>query len=359
MGCRRGALALAAGAALCAVPARAQDVLDRTPDLAGGWVSRPGLVHFNFLHRFTSSDAPERKVTSAPTFLLAAGLPGRLLAGVHYATNSELTPDFPNEWEFFGRFGGLRQTEGAPLDLTIQGGYNLASDGPDGELSVARRQGAVRALAALRVLSPLAEEDGARVAVAGGVAIRLARNIALAGDLGTLTERRTGEDAAWGVALQLGIPHSPHTFSLQVGNTSSATLQGASRGTGRTRYGFEFTIPITLARYFGGHRPPAGAVPAAAVPAPPPVAATGDTVDVAIEAYAFRPNRIVVPRGTPVRFTNRDRLAHTVTENGGGLDSGEIPPGQSRTLVFDRPGPHPFHCTPHPFMTGTVEVGAR
>jgi plastocyanin len=354
------ALAVATGAALCAVPARAQDVLDRTPNIAGGWVSRAGMVHFNFLHRFTSSDAPERKVTSAPTFLLAAGLPGRLLAGLQYATNSELTPNYPNEWEFFGRFAALRQADGAPLDLAAQAGYNLASDGPDAELSLARRQGAVRALAALRVLSPLDDEDGARVAVAGGASIRLTRDIALAGDVGSLTERRSGEDAAWGVAVQLAIPHSPHTFSLQVGNTNNATLQGESRGTGRTRYGFEFTIPITLARYFGGHRPSAPApAPAPAAAAPKPPAATGDTVDVTIEAYAFHPNRIAVAPGTPVRFTNRDRLAHTVTEDSGALDSGEIPPGQSRTLVFDRPGPHPFHCTPHPFMTGTVEVEAR
>ena len=174
---------------------------------------------------------------------------------MHYATNSELTPNYPNEWEFFGRFAALRQADGAPLDLAAQAGYNLASDGPDAELSAARRQGPVRALAALRVLSPLDDEDGARVAIAGGLAIRLTRDIALAGDVGSLTERRSSEDAAWGVALQLAIPHSPHTFSLQVGNTNNATLQGASRGTGRTRYGFEFTIPITLARYFGGHRP--------------------------------------------------------------------------------------------------------
>jgi plastocyanin len=348
-------LAVAVGVALCAAPARAQDVLDRTPNLTGGWVSRPGMVHFNFLHRFTSSDAPERKVTSAPTFLLAAGLPGHLLAGVHYSTNSELTPNFPNEWEFFGRFAALRQTDGAPLDLSAQAGYNLASDGPDAELSAARRQGRVRALAALRVLSPLGDEDGARVAVAGGLAVRLTRDIALAGDVGTLTERRSGEDAAWGVALQLGIPHSPHTFSLQVGNTNNATLQGESRGTGRTRYGFEFTIPITLARYFGGRHPPAAPSPVAATPTP---AAAGDTVEVVIEAYAFRPNRISVAPGTPVRFTNHDRLAHTVTENSGGIDSGEIPPGESRTLVFPT-GEHPFHCTPHPFMTGTVEVRAK
>jgi plastocyanin len=353
-----GALAVLVGAALRPAALRAQELLDRTPNLSGGWVSYPGTVHFNFLHRFTSSDAPERKVTSAPTFLLAAGLPGRLLAGFHYATNSTLAPNYPNEWEFFGRFGALRQTEGAPLDVSAQADYNLASDGPDGEISAARRQGPVRVLAAVRVLSPLDDEDGTQVAVAGGATLRLARDVAIAADVGSLTDRRPGEDVAWGAALQLGIPHSPHTLSLQVGNTNTATLQGASRG-GTTRYGFEFTIPITLARYFGGKQPPA---PAAAPPAPaaqePPPPAAGDTVDVTIEGLGFHPGKVVVAPGTALRFTNRDRLVHTVTANAGGFDSGEIQPGQSKVLVFTQPGAHPFHCTPHPFMTGTIEVRA-
>ena len=346
-----GALAVLAGAALRPAPLQAQDLLDRTPNLSGGWVSYPGMVHFNFLHRFTSSDAPERKVTSAPTFLLAAGLPGRLLAGFHYATNSTLAPNYPNEWEFFGRFGALRQTNGAPLDLSAQVGYNLASDGPDAEVAAARRQGPVRVLAAVRVLSPLDDEDGARVALAGGATLHLTRDVAIAADVGSITDRRPGEDAAWGVALQLAIPRSPHTFSLQVGNTNTATLQGASRG-GNTRYGFEFTIPITLARYFGGGKAPAPATPAAAQ-AP---AATGDTVEVVIEGLGFHPGKIEVASETAVRFTNRDRLVHTVTENAGGIDSGEIQPGQTKVLVFTQPGSHPYHCTPHPFMTGTVEV---
>jgi len=351
-----GALAVFAGAAVRPAPLHSQDLLDRTPNLSGGWVSHPGMVHFNFLHRFTSSDAPERKVTSAPTFLLAAGLPGRLLAGFHYATNSTLAPNYPNEWEFFGRFGALRQADGAPLDLSAQADYNLASDGPDAEVSAARRQGPVRILAAVRVLSPLEDEDGARVALAGGATLHLTRDVAIAADVGSLTDRRAEEDPAWGVALQLGIPHSPHTFSLQVGNTNTATLQGASRG-GNTRYGFEFTIPITLARYFGVKQPPAPAAapPAAAAQAPNPAAA-GDTVDVVIEGLGFHPGKIEVAPGTAVRFTNRDRLVHTVTENAGGIDSGEIQPGQSKVLVFTQPGAHPFHCTPHPFMTGTVEV---
>jgi len=308
------------------------------------------MVHFNFLHRFSASSAPERKVTSAPTFLLAAGLPAHLLLGLHYATNSQLVTGYPNEWELFGRFAPLRQGPRMPLSLAAQAGYNLASDGPDGEVSLAHTHGPVRLLAAVRALSPLPDEDGARVALAGGVVLRLARYVALAGDVGTLTERRPGEDVAWGVGLQLAIPHSPHGLSLQVGNTNNATLQGASRGTGTTRYGFEFTIPITLARYFGGRRPPPA--PSAAAPA------VGDTVRVTIEGFGFRPNRLVVAPGTPVTFTNHDQVAHTVTGDAGGIESGEIPPGESRTLVFGEPGAHPFHCTPHPFMTGIVEVRA-
>ncbi|HWN20195.1 MAG TPA: hypothetical protein VNO19_14885, partial [Gemmatimonadales bacterium] len=43
--------------------AGAQSALDRTPNVAGGWVGNPGVLHFNFLHRFSISSAPERKVT--------------------------------------------------------------------------------------------------------------------------------------------------------------------------------------------------------------------------------------------------------------------------------------------------------
>jgi plastocyanin len=75
-----------------------------------------------------------------------------------------------------------------------------------------------------------------------------------------------------------------------------------------------------------------------------------------MEGLGFHPNRVVVAPGTPVTFTNRDQVAHTVTGDDGTVESGEIPPGESRTLIFADPGAHPFHCTPHPFMTGVVEV---
>ena len=194
--------------------ASAQTVLDRTPNLAGAWVGPPGVLHFNFLHRFSSSPAPERKVTSAPTFLLAAGLPHRTLLGVHYASNSELSARYPNEWEIFGRYAPLDQELGAPLDASIQVGYNLAGEGPDGEVAVARRQGPVRVLGAVRMLSAPNNIGGADVALAGGASLRLKRGIALAGDVTSLVDRAAGERVAWSAGVSLAIPHTPHTLSL-------------------------------------------------------------------------------------------------------------------------------------------------
>ena len=146
-----GALAVFAGAAVRPAPLQGQDLLDRTPNLLRRLgIPLPGWCISTFSIASPPATLPSERCTSAPTFLLAAGLPGRLLAGFHYATNSTLAPNYPNEWEFFGRFGALRQTDGAPLDLSAQADYNLASDGPDAEVSAARRQGPVRILAAVR-----------------------------------------------------------------------------------------------------------------------------------------------------------------------------------------------------------------
>ena len=81
--------------------------------------------------------------------------------------------------------------------------------------------------------------------------MQLTRWLAVGGDYVQLLEAAADEDAAWSAALQLAIPLTPHTFSLQVTNTATATVQGSSVGVGARRYGFEFTIPFTLARYFG------------------------------------------------------------------------------------------------------------
>src|SRR5690554_2368904 len=112
------ALLLACPLGLAAGPAGAgaQSVLERPPDLGGGWVGSTGTVYFNFLHRFNVSDPPLRKVTNTPTFLLGTGLPGRTMVALQYATNSLVAgPDVPNELELAGRWAALRQDAGGRL----------------------------------------------------------------------------------------------------------------------------------------------------------------------------------------------------------------------------------------------------
>ncbi len=349
-------------AILCgsAVPAVAQTVLDRTPNLAGAWVGPAGVLHFNFLHRFSISPAPERKVTSAPTFLFAGGLPARTLLGVHYATNSELSPRYPNEWEFFGRVAPLNQEHGSPVDASAQIGYNLAAEGLDGEAAVARRQGPIRILAALRVLADPGVNGGTDVALASGVAIRLTRHLGLSADLASLTERSPGEKIAWGAGLNLAIPRTPHTFSLHATNVNNATLQSSSRGTGETRYGFEFTIPVTLSRYFGGRAPqPAPREPTpqrGQEPAPETPAVGQDTVSATMQDFRFQPARLEIAVGTTIMWTNNGQVQHTVSAEDGSFDTGLIEPEERRSITFSRAGTFPFRCTPHPFMRGVIVV---
>ncbi|HEX8904144.1 MAG TPA: hypothetical protein VF771_04840, partial [Longimicrobiaceae bacterium] len=198
-GVRASSVAGAACALLCATAAAAhgQSLLDRSPNLSGGWVGSAGQLYFNFLHRFTASDAPERKVSNVPTFTLAAGLPYSTLVGLEYATNSTLAPGYPNEWELFARHAAFEQDRGAPFDLAGQVGYNLAAKGVDGELSVARRAGPLRLIAAGRTLSdPLGGGDR-RWAVAGGGTLRVSRFFALAGDIASLLDRGEDEKLAW------------------------------------------------------------------------------------------------------------------------------------------------------------------
>ncbi|HEX2251360.1 MAG TPA: cupredoxin family copper-binding protein [Gemmatimonadales bacterium] len=329
----------------------AQTVLERSPNLAGAWTGASGVLHFNFLHRFSISSAPERKVTSTPTFLLAAGLPYRTLAGVHYATNSELSPRYPNEWELFGRFAAVDQETGAPVDASIQVGYNLAAEGLDGEAAVARRQGALRVLAAVRLLAD-PEGGGADVALGTGVVARLTRHLGVSADVVAVTDRGPGERVAWGAGLNLAIPRTPHTISLHATNVNNATLQSSSRGTNETRYGFEFTIPLTLSRYFG--REPTR--PAVSPMRADTAATAGDITTALMHDFLFRPARLEVKAGTTIVWTNQGQVVHTVTADDGSFDSGSVEPGQQDRITFSRPGTYAYHCTPHPFMRGEIVV---
>jgi plastocyanin len=332
-----------------ALPACAQSLLDRPPNLGGTWVGNSGVLHFNFLHRFTASDPPLRKVTNGPTFLLAASLPARTLFGFRYATASQVVDAVPNEWEFFGRWNPVAEANGAPLDLTVHAGWNQAAESFDAEVTFARRLGSLRLLAVGRGFSNAFDQDDSRFAIAGGATLAITDNLAVAADVATMLDREDEEDVVWGAGLHVRIPYTPHTLSIQVTNTNSATLQGSSMDAGITRYGFEFTVPLTLSRYFGG-----GGTTTA--PAPSGAAAAPDGPVIVMQNLAYGNTTLEVERGTTVTWANRDQVQHTVTSDNGNFDSGMINGGASWSYTFNEAGTFPYHCTPHPFMQARIIV---
>jgi plastocyanin len=327
--------------------AAAQGTTDRPANLSGDWVGVPGSVYFNFVHRFTASDAPERKVSNSPTFVIATPVEMHSLVGVVYATNSTLSARYPNEHEYFVRVRPWRGRNGIAGDVGIQLDYNDAARGMDAEVGFTRDLGRLRLLSVSRLLKR-PDSSGFRAAFGGGALYHLGRYVALSGDAVTLQHRSSTEQVAWSGALQLQIPLTPHTVSLHVTNVDVGTLQSSSRGTKQRRYGFEFTIPLTLRRYFGRRAP----APADSVARP----TTGPVVQVSIRGLAFHVPPDSIALGTTVEWKNDDPLAHTVTASGGGFQSPLIEPGQTWRYTFTTPGTYAFYCTPHPFMRGVVVV---
>lgn len=343
-----------------AAPCGAQSVTERTPNLDDGWTVAPGIIQFNFLHRFEVSAPPARKVTSFPNFHLATGVPMGVNFGLDYSTNSTVFTGIPNEYQLSLRRQILRQATGKPLDLALSAGYNFAPKSVDGELAIGRWIGPVRMLGTVRGISSGYDAQRSLWGLGGGAVLRITNWLSLAGDVFDLVNApaSVGGTTAWGAAAQLRIPYSPHSFSIQITNTQSATIEGSSRGVrGAHMAGFEFTIPFTLARYFGHRAKPGTArdstpVPAAAADSLPPAGAAV----VRIVNLAFQQGDVRVKAGSRVRWTNQDQLQHSVTSDDGAFDSGLIESGQGFERVFDRPGVYPYHCTPHPFMHGRVEV---
>jgi plastocyanin len=330
-----------------AAPAAAQSTLDAPPNLAGAWAAPPGVLQFNLLHRFDLSPRPVRKLTNTPTLLAALGMTRWASAGFVYGSNSTLVSAYPNEWEWFARVAPLRAAGGAPVDATIQGGYNTAARSTDFGLTLARGVGPLRLLGTGSLLSSAFDSGRTRWVAGGGATVHVTPWLALAGDVAGLTDRRAGEDLAWSAGLDLGVPSTPHSLSLHVTNVGTRTLQGIARGSGRTLVGFEYTIPITLRRY---------ASRAARGPVARVRAGADSVVRIDIQQLAFKRGRVEVPAGATIVWTNRDPLPHTVTADDGSFDSERIPPGASWHRRFDRAGTYTYHCTPHAFMKGVLVV---
>jgi plastocyanin len=337
--------------------ATAQSVARRTPNLSNGWTPARGIIQFNFTHRFDISDAPLRKLTNTPTFHVATGVPGPVSVGFIYGSNSDLVPAYPNEWEWFTRVSALSQDAGAPFDASVQAGWNVAAESFDTELSAARDVGPLRLLVAGRAFHHAFYRDETRYVVAGGAAFQLSPWLTIAGDYAALVDRTDHERPVWGVGLQLTVPSTPHSLSVHAGNVGTGTLEGASRGS-HTRWGFEYTVPITLARYASSHasHPPARSERPAQPSAPVAQSQKGDTVVITIRNFKFVRDKITVNPGDVVVWRNLDPVEHVLVSDIGVFESPLIEPRRTFTYRFETPGKFSYYCKPHPFMKAEIIV---
>lgn len=334
----------------------AQGVLERSPNLAGGGVGLPWTLGVALPHRFADVDLEGAGLEGSPTFRLGLGLPRASLVEVSFAPSSETVPGETDEWELLARHRLLAEEGGWPADLALAAAYNTAAESVDGELSLSRWLGPLRLLAAVRGFLEPYGGDGSRWAVGGGGVWHVLPGripVALAGDAVTLLDREGEEDVAWSAGLQVGIPHTAFTLSLQASNAATTTLEGSSVGSGPTRYGFELTLPVPAGFFLGTFVPRETAMEAVSEVEP---VEGGPVARVEIWRYAFGSGRVEIPVGGVVEWVNRDAAVHTATAEDGAWDSHAIPPGESWRARFDRPGIYPYFCGPHPFMTGVVVV---
>lgn len=83
------------------------------------------------------------------------------------------------------------------------------------------------------------------------------------------------------------------------------------------------------------------------------------TNSVEIKDYAYAPVSITVKVGTKVTWTNQDSVRHDVVDDNNdsnGPSSNLLAKDESYSFTFTKAGTYKYHCTPHPYMKGTVIV---
>ena len=82
------------------------------------------------------------------------------------------------------------------------------------------------------------------------------------------------------------------------------------------------------------------------------------------DAYIPEDSEVLLTIDNHVIWTNSDETAHTVTPDHRYADSysgdfgsvGVILPGDTYEFVFTEPAEVHYHCTPHPWMTGSITI---
>ncbi len=85
--------------------------------------------------------------------------------------------------------------------------------------------------------------------------------------------------------------------------------------------------------------------------------------EVQIKNFKFIPEVITIKAGTTITWTNEDTAIHLIHNEAFGkyameeyFGSENMKKGDSYSFTFNEKGEIPYHCHPHPFMTGKIIV---
>lgn len=95
-----------------------------------------------------------------------------------------------------------------------------------------------------------------------------------------------------------------------------------------------------------------------------PVAAAeapADTVVINIAKMKYEQPEVTIKAGQTVTWVNTEAMPHNVAFQAGvvgdaKMDGAMMKKDQSYSITFNESGTFDYHCTPHPFMKGTVIV---
>ena len=83
----------------------------------------------------------------------------------------------------------------------------------------------------------------------------------------------------------------------------------------------------------------------------------GNTATITVANFAFDPSSVNVSSGkVTLTVTNNDTTDHTFTLDDGSSDT-PLPPGKTQTISLDLSQTVGWHCSIHPTMKGTLNVG--
>jgi plastocyanin len=73
--------------------------------------------------------------------------------------------------------------------------------------------------------------------------------------------------------------------------------------------------------------------------------------------YSFQPASVTIPKGAEIVWTNMSDAPHTVTsDNNAFTGSSTFMQSQTFKMTFNTAGAFAYHCSVHPYMTGTITV---